>query len=728
MGDARWQRARAIFEAALDLPEHEREAYVTAACGDDAELRAEVEALLDHDAAAPEGFVEPPPQPESADSVGLRLGGFTLVRELGRGAMGIVYLARQESLGREVAVKVFAERLTTTEAELERFHREARAAGKLEHPNIAKVLVDGTDGDLHWFAMELVPGRNLQIELALQRGEPTAKGLAPLLPRPGEPRHVKVVADLVASVAEALHHAHERGVIHRDVKPSNLLVTPDREVKVVDFGIARDESFGTLTQTDQLVGSLPYMSPEQARVFENPVDRRTDVYSLGVVLYELLTLERPFEGSTSHEVIMKLRNQEPRRVRVRNELVPGDLETICGKAMSKVPDERYASAGALADDLRRFLDHEAIEARPPSAWARIRRHARRHRVLLGGGLAVLAALGSGWAARRALFPSPRAPRVDVTAVDASGKPLAGRAGWRLLDPITAVASDFVSVGDLPVHGAILPVGRVRIVVDVVGFGIREEVRELELNMQLSVELVTRDQGPDDRMVRIPGGVLRVRGTPLSPLDGRDIEVRPFWMDECEVSIGEYRAFLDANPDIEVPYYMDEVERGSPAEDLPVMFVAWEDACAYAAWRGKRLPSHAEWMIAALGEEMRTRPWSTGETYLGPRGRTDLARGDLDAHFAHFLRSAVPVRSFPEARTPEGLYHMLGNVMEWTESHVADLTEEVPRPLYDRRVVCGGWWTAETDKPVLTRIANRGTGKLERFLTQGFRCARSDSLE
>ena len=857
MRGERWRAALELFERAVELPGDERAAFLERACAGDAELRAEVEELLAHDRAAPAGFVAPPPSHPAAHPVpaageGRLLGGFRLGAEIGRGATGVVYLARQESLGREAAVKVLAGDLASSESALERFHREARAAGKLDHPGIARVLMDGSDDGLHWIAMELVRGHDLGVELALQRGAQPAPGLSPLLPPPADPRHVAAAAALVADAAEALQHAHERGVVHRDVKPVNLLLTPQGQVKLVDFGIARDESLGTLTRTDQLMGSVPYMSPEQARVIQARVDHRTDVYSLGVVLYELLTLVRPFDGSTSHEVIARLKNREPRPVAALNRRVPRDLATVCGKAMAKAPAERYPSAGAFAADLRRFLRFEAVAARPPSPVRRALRRAHRHRVVLVTALLVLLALLAGaWAAaergrrrtrevaleplralaaaadwdarglaelvaaraalvelerdpgldgeaqallaglaqrlqllRRSwreraeslvreglaeasagmgdgrgydqvvagvqglqrlalLFPEDAAlletdvfrPRVSVRGRDAAGAALGGRVGWRRLDPITAVAGPPTEVGPLPVEDGVFPVGHVRVVVAVEGHGLREFTRFLAPGDRLAIEFSVRGDGRGPAgMVRVPAGVLELADDSLSPLVGRPVAVRPFWIDECEVSNADYRAFLAANPAHEEPRYLALVEPGSPADQHPVVDVSWRDARAYAEWAGKRLPSHAEWTLAARGEEGRRWPWAGDgapgeEAYRGATRGPSLPRGeDREAWFAIYREHTAPVRSHAGARTADtGLYHALGNVSEWTESHVAERTPSGLTPRYDTRVACGSSWDAAERRADLTRIEHWGTGPDFRDMTRGFRCARSEGF-
>ena len=366
MTDPRWERIRSLIGRALEFEGAERAAFLDQACGKDRELLREIQEFLERgDLAGESQFLEPPALSRSGLEK-LVLGDFELVRELGRGGMGVVYLARQKGLEREVAVKVLVESLATTATAVARFHREARAAARLRHPGIVQVIADGQSENTHWFAMEYVPGHDLGRELQLQRTGQLLAGRGAFLPPLGTPNHLPTVARVCADVADALHYAHLNGLVHRDIKPHNILVQSDGRVQIADFGLVRDELLGSLTITGEIAGTLHYMSPEQARIKKTPIDHRTDVYSLGVVLYELATLQRPFEGATSAEVLGKIQRDEPRSMRRINRRVPRDLETICGKAMAKDPRARYADAKALADDLRRFLAHEAIVATPPA--------------------------------------------------------------------------------------------------------------------------------------------------------------------------------------------------------------------------------------------------------------------------------------------------------------------------------------------------------------------------
>ena len=302
-----------------------------------------------------------------------RLGDFRIVEEIGRGGFGVVYRAQQESLDRPVALKVLYQHRVHTEEEVGRFEREARAAARLDHSGIVSVYAWGQDGTDFYIAQKLVgEGRTVADELqVLKAGGDPPKG------------YFRRVAGWLASVAEGLQHAHERGIVHRDVKPSNVLLDDDDRPFLGDFGLAKVEDGLELSRTGDFAGSPYYMSPEQADSRRGQVDHRADIYALGVTLYELLTLQPPFQGQSSHEIIRKILTEEPRRPSRIEPRVPADLETICLKAMEKSRVHRYQSAEAFAHDLQCFLDGEPITAAPPSTVSRIVRGARRHRTKVG---------------------------------------------------------------------------------------------------------------------------------------------------------------------------------------------------------------------------------------------------------------------------------------------------------------------------------------------------------
>ncbi|HEX7450452.1 MAG TPA: protein kinase [Pirellulales bacterium] len=388
---------------------------------------------------------ESPPANEHADSNIPRrtLGDFELVREIGRGGMGVVYEARQTSLNRRVAVKVLPMAGMLDPVRLRRFQNEARAAAQLNHPHIVDVICVGCDDGVHYFAMRYVEGATLaemssghrisslrhasaddddelgtltcaisEANTRLPSGgghaKPSIQHTKPAADAPAaharerdgfaaiENPNAKIhhrhqrAAEWIAQAAEALEHAHSQGVVHRDVKPSNLLIDRDGKLWITDFGIARFGDEAGLTLSGDLLGTLRYMSPEQALGRPAAIGQRSDVYGLGATLYELLAQRPVFAGADRGELLRQVAFAQPRTLRKLDRRIPRELETIAHRALEKTPADRYATAGDMAADLRRYLRGEPIRAKPPTAIERIWKWALRRRGLVAATVAGLA--------------------------------------------------------------------------------------------------------------------------------------------------------------------------------------------------------------------------------------------------------------------------------------------------------------------------------------------------
>src|SRR5881296_357393 len=308
------------------------------------------------------------------------LGDYELLEEIGRGGQGVVFRARQKSLNRTVALKVISLGQWASRADLKRFRREAAAAASLDHPRIVPIYEVGERDGSCYFSMKFVEGG--QLDEVVSRA----------------PISMRQAAEIIAKVARTVHYAHEHGILHRDIKPGNILLDAKGEPHLTDFGLARlVESESSVTHTLDVLGTPSYMAPEQAVGNNTVVSSVTDVYGLGAVLYQLLTGQPPFAGGTTYETIKLLLDTEPRQPRLLNPKIDRDLATICLKCLEKDPKRRYSSALALAEDLEHWLKHEPIQARHTGVFARGKKWVRRNptSALLAASLITLVA-AAGW--------------------------------------------------------------------------------------------------------------------------------------------------------------------------------------------------------------------------------------------------------------------------------------------------------------------------------------------
>jgi serine/threonine protein kinase/Flp pilus assembly protein TadD len=364
-----------------------------------------------------------------------QLGDYTILREIGRGGMGVVYEAEQISLARRVALKVLPFAAVLDRRQIARFYNEAQAAAHLNHPNIVPVFSVGCDRGVHFYAMQYIEGQPLDVAIAQLRKRSSNQPSGALPDDPTEPvdqaettefgsgkwqsfsdaaslksrNYFHVVAKLGIEAAEAIEYAHQCGIIHRDIKPSNLLLDAQGKIWITDFGLARFPSNNSsLTMSGDVMGTIRYMSPEQVAGKSSLIDARTDIYSLGITLYELATLHEAFAGSDRQAFLRWISDEEPRPPRQINPSIPLDLETILLKAISKTPQDRYATAQEMAEDLRHFIEGKPVLARRASLTDRAFKWSKRHKALVGASAAMFLVILLGSIATTLMIASEQA--------------------------------------------------------------------------------------------------------------------------------------------------------------------------------------------------------------------------------------------------------------------------------------------------------------------------------
>ncbi len=765
-----------IFARAIEITSAtERHEYLNAACGTDHDLRQRLDqwlaahdqpdamfnepddalrSILGKDAANPECFGE-----------------FEIIREIGRGGMGIVYEARQTSLNRRVALKVLSVGLAFSEQGIQRFQREAEAAAKLHHTNIVPIYTTGFQNQIPYYAMELVQGPSLNHVLQQIRGDSAATP-ANENEHSSEATRTTVdaaaegtkgsssfgsggdyfdnVARAIADVADGLNHAHAHGVVHRDIKPSNLLLSPEGRVIINDFGLARVLEEPGLTMTGELMGSPRYMSPEQISPSFGQLDQRTDIYSLGVTLYEFMTRRPAFEGNDRKQILNRVLYEEPKPPRRLDPAIPLDLETICRKAMEKDADQRYQSADALAEDLRSFVSRHQISARRIGPLGRGIRWCRRNKsvaalsllLMLSIMVGVTAVLGQR-ARREARFRSAISaielflPKREMESLERiirlreeyGNREEIQRLYERIGQPVH-VESDpsatpiyvrsvenqrgnWLGLGTTP-FTCRLPKGYFHVKTIAAGGEDHILVRSNHDGDPWKILLpsqngMVRVAAYNDTKTRIPW--LRQRRLP---------KLSEFMIDRYEVTNAEFKQFVDARGYHNAAYWEDilgddwektvdrfrdrQGERRGPRfwvdgtyyrgeDEMPVVGVSWYEAMAYAKWAGKQLPTLFHWLRASDFNGSYDPIYVSARSNIGRRDGT--ARANRSAHA--YLSVATC-----------GAFDLAGNVREWCLNAEGKST----------RYAMGGSWNDNED----CLHQPHSLSALERSANVGFRCA------
>lgn len=707
MADA-WDE-KAVFLAALSLAPEDRGAFLRGACPDDAS-RERIEALLRQNAISTLSLHL------GTGSTGRetpdRIEEFHILHKLGEGGMGVVYLAEDTVLGRRVALKILAGHLTGSEQALSRFKEEARNAALLKHPAIVPVFRFGYDGRCHYIVSEYVDGYTLHAMIADERVRRAASARTQDI-RTWHRR----AAEIVATVADALDYSHLAGIVHRDVKPSNILVEKEGRPRLTDFGIAKHFTEEARTRTTDVMGSCHYMSPEQASIARMRIDQRSDIFSLGVVLYELLALKRPFDGKDIHQVLRAVATEEPTRLRKLERLVSKDLETICHKAIEKDPERRYQTAAHMAADLRCTLQGRPILATPPGYVRRCSRWLAHHRLgTAGAATAALAALCA------ILFWQNRERRLadlcnlTVLTSDVGAQPLVAAMRW---DTKGSRYGELRGLGTAPLQDLQMEPGYYRFVVDD-GNGKFADFDEYLTPSRAVLRIVTLAE-PAERpvgMVQYPGGVSPAHYN--DPQDGasRDAtpNLDPFWLDVGYVTNRQYKEFVAATGR-PAPKFWEEVGDDDAIAELPVVDITREEMQAFALWAGKRLPTVYEWFAAAQAPDAPAIHWNAGAPRHPAIPRQSATGRLLSAEVGQYLtdvRDAVGIaRDAQNAVKP-----IFGIVIEMTSSIIS-------KDGGPRAVVTGGYWAQDASEPQRLRASLYPLdGKSPQI---GFRCARSVAL-
>ena len=739
-----WQHIDKLFHSALERPREERTAYLAEVCGNDEVLRSEVKALIAAHEQSGE-FLDAPAFEVAGSTLELKnplvdriLSHYKILGTLGAGGMGEVYLAQDTRLGRKIALKLLPPEFTIDAERVQRFKQEARAASALSHPNVCVIheIGDTKDGR-HFITMEYIEGTTLRQQLTQKRLQ------------------LMEALEIAAQVAAALAAAHAAGIVHRDIKPDNVMLRDDGLVKVLDFGLAKLTQDSSETDADALMrsmvktgsgmimGTVAYMSPEQARGLE--VDSRTDIWSLGVLLYEMIAGRAPFSGPTPSDMLVSILEREPPAISRDYLELPAELERIVLKALQKDREERYQTAEDFLADLKslrhkleitgnQFANQTNIADRRITVEAKQARSGSKRIVAIVTAAVVLASIATWfiWRNRNLSWALRQVPQIEAlsskadyfAAYDLAAETQKYLANDSTITRLMPTISDTLTVtsepsgaqvylkrfspdatgnfpprqlvGTTPIRDIRIARGQYVLYVEKDGFVKTAQTISGALLLAgfqtvipppLTIEqkLLSADTVPNG-MTLVTGGEYRLRAW-ARPTDEK-VQLDDFLIDQYEVSNQDYKEFINAGGYLKKQYWTHPFIKdgktltweegiqefkdrtGLPGPRTwssqnfpddkakhPVTDVSWYEAAAYAAFRGKQLPTIFQWEKAARNGRV------VGATFHMPWGANNPGSSlEWRANFEG--KATIPVDSWEFGMSPFGAYNMAGNVSEW----------------------------------------------------------------